>query len=178
MKSQLTVRAALVGWLAAGAIAGCGGDHVGGRRSAQARRGLTATAGCAVTRERHSRPPGPMVRLLGGEATGAYGRGPLWVLLPSKEGNAARLPGGAIFVKVAWYVGVTGLLHGTAIRIDGPRAPPRKLEVSGPSNAAQRMQASGLALPSTGCWKVTGVVAGHRLSWIFRASDRRRQRTS
>jgi hypothetical protein len=109
-----------------------------------------------------------MLRLVNGDPSDAYGRGPLWVLLPYGGNNASRVHG-RVYVKVGWYVGLPGPLRGAARRIDGPPTKSGRLQVSDPNNDAHRMDASALLLPTLGCWQVTGDIAGHSLTWIFRA---------
>lgn len=110
-----------------------------------------------------------MLGLLNGDPSGAYGRGPLWVLLPYRGNNASRTPDGQVYTKVGWYVGLPAPLRGTARRIDGRRARTGRLQTSDPNTAANRMEASTLLLPTQGCWQVTGDVDGHALTWVLRA---------
>lgn len=124
---------------------------------------------CPVTRaSSHPRVPAPMLRLLNGDRSSAYGRGPLWVLLPARGNNASRVYG-QVYVKAGWYVGLPAPLRGAARRIDGRRAQTGRLQTPDPNTAAGRMEASALLLPTPGCWQVTGDVAGHSLTWVFRA---------
>ncbi len=108
-----------------------------------------------------------MRQLLNGDPSGAYGHGPLWVILPPAKDNASRTHVG-LYGKVGWYVGLRGLLHGTARRIDGHQARTGGLITNDPNVAARRMEASNYLLPTQGCWQVTGGVDGHLLTWVFR----------
>lgn len=56
--------------------------------------------------------------MLRGDVKGAYGRGPLWVLLPTWSPNAAHV-GDHIEAKVAWYVDVVGQLRGVVRPSEG-----------------------------------------------------------
>jgi hypothetical protein len=133
------------------------------------RRQLRPGQACAVTHaSSHPRVPPAMLRLINGDPSSAYGRGPLWVLFPYGGNNASRVHG-QVYVKVGWYVGLAGPLRGAARRIDGRLTRSGRLQVSDPDTAARRMDASALLLPTPGCWQVTGEIAGHSLTWIFRA---------
>lgn len=124
---------------------------------------------CPVTHaSSHPRVPAAMLTLINGHPSSAYGRGPVWVLLPYGGNNASRVHG-QVYVKVGWYVGLAGPLRGAARRIDGQQTRSGRLQVSDPNTDARRMDASALLLPTPGCWQVTGDIAGHSLTWIFRA---------
>lgn len=124
---------------------------------------------CPVTHaSSHPRVPAAMLRLINGHPSSAYGRGPIWVLLPYGGNNASRVHG-EVYVKVGWYVGLAGPLRGAARRIDGRQTSPGRLQISDPNTTARRMDASALLLPRPGCWQVTGDAGGHSLTWIFRA---------
>jgi hypothetical protein len=103
----------------------------------------------------------------------AYGRGPLWVLLPTRGENASLDRRGRVYTKVGWYVGVSGVLRGAAQRLDGRQGGTGRLVTSDPSAAAPRLQASALVLPTEGCWRVVGRVAGRTLVWTFVARVKR-----
>ena len=180
--------AVLVLGLLALIVTGCGGSSASNAGHATQHRGSTSTGpqhqpiayvarhrqlrpgqACPVTHaSAHPRPPAAMLRLINGHRSSAYGRGPLWVLLPYSGNNASRVHG-QVYTKVGWYVGLTGPLRGAARRIDGPQTRSGRLQVSDPNTAARRMDASALLLPTPGCWQVTGNIAGHSLTWIFRA---------
>ncbi len=110
-----------------------------------------------------------MLSLINGDPSGAYGRGPLWVILPYAGNNASRTAHGQVSTKVGWYVGLPAPLRGTARRIDGRQARTGRLQTPDPNTAARRMEATGLLLPTPGCWQVTGDVDRHSLTWVFRA---------
>lgn len=129
---------------------------------------------CPVTRDRDRREriPGPLLKVLHGDLRGAYGRGPLWVLLPAGKYNVFRVfrdRKGRVYTKVGWYVGVPGRLRGVARRLDGRKTATGHLDTSDPRTDAPRMQASTLTLASEGCWQVAGRVGRHVLVWTFRA---------
>jgi hypothetical protein len=125
---------------------------------------------CPLTRaSSHPRVPPAMLSLLNGDASGAYGQGPLWVVLPNRGANATRAPDGQVYVKVGWYVGLPAALRGTARRIGGNRRRTGRLQTSDTNTEARRMEASALLLPTEGCWQVTGEVHGRLLTWIFSA---------
>jgi hypothetical protein len=148
----------------------------------QARRGLLAHLAhpllrrgeaCPVTRPNfRDHPPPAYFRGLGlGDARGVYGRGKLWAFLPAGRINVYRDPHHGWFrEKVGWLVGVPGLLHIAARRIDhrvvtlghGDIAPPAP-------TAAPRIEPTNVLLPTTGCWQVAGGVGTAVLTWIFNA---------
>jgi hypothetical protein len=123
---------------------------------------------CPVTRaEPGARVPAPMLRMLNGDPTGAYGTGPLWVLLPAAGANAARV-NGALSSKIGWYVGVPGELRGVARRLDGRAVRTGRLTVADPRTDAPRMQPSSLVVPTEGCWQVAAAVGDHVLVFVYK----------
>jgi hypothetical protein len=87
-------------------------------------------------------------------------------LLPDGGSYATVDPDGSISTKVGWWRGRPGQL-----RIDGRRldagAPPLRAHV--PEGYTTRgFQPSGITFPAVGCWRVTGAVAGSRLSFVVR----------
>jgi len=95
-----------------------------------------------------------------------HGNGSLWVGL-SRDG--VTVPGhigqdGSLLTKFPWYRGVRGRLRITGARLDAA-APAAVADV--PRGYGDRgFQASGIAFPSEGCWRVTGAVGRARLTFV------------
>ena len=71
---------------------------------------------------------------------------------------------GSVGMKWPWYRGVRGKLAITGHRLDAS-APP--LTASIPSGYGMRgFQPSGISFPTEGCWRVTGMVGGEKLTFV------------
>lgn len=136
---------------------------------------------CPVTHANGSTPPGEA-------RSGDYhGNGKLWTTLHhdgmftvaresspnylNRDGSIAvdgvLGPDGSVGIKAPWWrgPGVRGRVTIRARRLDreggsvARMIPPSGYGLTG-------FQATGLSLPSTGCWKVTGSVGGARLTFV------------
>ncbi|MGI8571298.1 MAG: hypothetical protein ACR2L9_01475 [Solirubrobacteraceae bacterium] len=116
-----------------------------------------------------SRVPTALRAVLRGDLRGAYGRGPVWVLLPSKAPNSSRDSSGWLLAKVAWWIDVPGALQIQARRIDRRVATFGHLVTNDALYAANRMEPSYVAVPIQGCWEVAGGVGRNVITWIFQA---------
>ena len=110
---------------------------------------------CPVTRpsDRSEQPPAQLRELVHDGVRAAYGRGPLWVVLPRADEagvNSARDPGGRIGTKVAWYVGVQGPLRVVARRLDTDSTMTGHAEIADPGTLPYRMEPTRLDLPAQG----------------------------
>lgn len=85
-----------------------------------------------------------------------YGNDALWLGLPMSGVMWSR--------KVMWWRTATGQLTIEGKRLDGP-APPLSATISS-GYGDTGFQASGLNFPTTGCWEVTGQVAGKELHFV------------
>jgi len=129
---------------------------------------------CPVTHpsDRSEQPPAQLRELVHDGVRAAYGRGPLWVVLPRADEagvNSARDPGGRIGTKVAWYVGVQGPLRVVARRLDTDSTMTGHAEIADPGTLPYRMEPTRLDLPAQGCWQVAGSVGRNVLVWTYRA---------
>jgi hypothetical protein len=71
---------------------------------------------------------------------------------------------GSVGMKWPWYRGVRGKLAITGHRLDAS-APP--LTASIPSGYGMGgFQPSGISFPTEGCWRVTGMVGGEKLTFV------------
>jgi hypothetical protein len=142
---------------------------------------------CPVTRANGSQPPGEG----GGDL---HGIGGLWTAL-NRDGRftvaaesdpdyldaagAIAVDGvlgldGSVSIKAPWWrgPGVRGRVRIQARRLDAPA--PRVDRTIPPSGyGLTGFQATGLHLPSTGCWRVTGSAGGSRLSFVTLISEAR-----
>ncbi len=68
--------------------------------------------------------------------------------------------------KFPWWQAIPGRLTITAQRLDGPIAGFHS-RVAGPNDTGHTgFVSSGLYWPSLGCWRVTGAVSGHSLTFV------------
>jgi hypothetical protein len=106
-------------------------------------------------------------RLFG--STGAYGNDDLWVGgLPTIGVIIGEprwlMPDGSISWKLGWWRIESGQLIITGRRLDGPAPPLRGHVPDGYGSTG--FQASGVDLPTDGCWEVTGSVGDASLSVV------------
>jgi hypothetical protein len=146
------------------ALAGCGGD-------APLRPALhhVRPGSCPVTAPLgRARAPRGLATLAGpSDADDSFGRGGLWVLLPSATANAVPVHAG-YSVKVGWYLDGDGDLRLGGERLDGAGSVDYDTyQVPGPG---PRMQASSLTLSALGCYAIEGEHHGEAITWVFRAA--------
>lgn len=140
---------------------------------------LGANGSCPTTAPTRSATPGAGA----GPAGFNYGAGRLRAHLSWRNGTLAagiRPDGGSmatveedgsIHVKLGWWRGVAGRLTIAGRRLDG-RAP--ALESHVPSGYGRLgFQPTGLVFPTVGCWRVVGIVADVRLSFVVRVTKLR-----
>jgi hypothetical protein len=116
--------------------------------------------GCPVTRERWRPPP----RLREGRLWVAFGpTGGIYRVPPE---NVA--PDGSLGVKIAWQrgPGVRGRVNVEARRLDD-RAPPVRRRISARGYGLTGLQASGIAYPTHGCWRVTASAGSASLTFVL-----------
>jgi len=98
-----------------------------------------------------------------------YGNDAIWVRLPI-EGVLPAMPDPGqttISTKFPWWRVLPGQLTASAVRLDGGgqfSADVRRPDEYGPTGFVP----SGLAFDHPGCWRVTGSVQGHTLSFVTR----------
>jgi hypothetical protein len=96
-----------------------------------------------------------------------YGNDALWVELP--PGSEVIKPlGEQLSEKFPWVRLVRGYLKIEGRRLDGPAGPARVAASTGYGRIG--FQASGVAFPTTGCWELTGTIAGGTLTFIVDVS--------
>jgi len=98
---------------------------------------------------------------------GAFGEGPLRVLLATWTPNAVRVDD-AFEVKLGWYLDGPGDLEVIGTRIDGPGTLSYSTGYRPPGNGP-RMEASTLTISAPGCYAVKARHAGAVITWVFRA---------
>ena len=116
--------------------------------------------GCPVTRAEWRPPPGQQ-------------EGRLWIAF-GPTGGIYRVPpenvapDGSLGVKIAWQrgPGVRGRVSIEARRLDD-RAPPVRRRISARGYGLTGLQASGIAFPTPGCWRVTASAGGARLTFVL-----------
>lgn len=135
---------------------------------------------CAATLPNGSNPPGE-------SSPEHHGNGKLWTVLgrrgvfvvgpeaaPEYYGPGGEIavdgvvgPDGSVSIKAPWWrgPGVRGQVRLRARRLDAP-APRVDRTVSSSGYGLTGFQATGLALPTTGCWKVSGSVAHATLTFV------------
>jgi hypothetical protein len=148
--------------------------------------GTAARAGpeqgdCAVTQPNASTPPGETStpdRHGNGKLWASLNRGGRFVVAPESapeflgsQGEIAvdgvLLPDGSVAIKAPWWRGrgVRGRIRLKARRLDAPApAVDRTIRPSG--YGLTGFQATGLELPTTGCWRVTGSAGTASLTFV------------
>jgi hypothetical protein len=158
--------AATAAAVSAAVLVAADGSGSGRRPAAEPGRSLTVPAlgrsprGCPVTNPGWRRPPG-----------GKEGR--LWVAF-GPTGGIYRVPrfnvgpDGSLGVKIAWQrgPGVRGRVRVEAQRLDR-YAPPVRRVISAGGYGLTGIQASGIAFPSAGCWRVTASAGGARVTFVL-----------
>jgi hypothetical protein len=171
---QVALAAVAIAGIAATVVVAAASDESASRR-----------ADCPVTRANGSAPPG--------EAGGDHhGNGRLWTAL-NRDGTftvAAESdpdyldadgaiavdgvlgPDGSVGIKAPWWrgPGVRGRVRIRAHRLDAP-APDVDRTIPPSGYGLTGFQATGLRLPSTGCWRVTGSAGGSRLTFVTLISE-------
>jgi hypothetical protein len=92
-----------------------------------------------------------------------YGNDALWVELPMGS-TVVKRPSEELAEKFPWVRLVRGYIRIVGQRIDGP-APPARGEAS-TGNGPIGFNSSGISFPTTGCWSITGTIAGHDLTFV------------
>jgi hypothetical protein len=140
---------------------------------------------CPVTHANGRHPPGEAGRDI-------HGNGRLWTALNrdgrfvvAAESDPAYLdedgaiavdgvlgPDGSVGIKAPWWrgPGVRGRIRIRATRLDAS-APKVDRTIPPSGYGLTGFQATGLALPSTGCWRVTGSADGARLTFVTLISE-------
>jgi hypothetical protein len=116
--------------------------------------------GCPVTSARWRPPP----RLQKGRLWIAFG--PSGGLYRTPRENVA--PDGSLGVKIGWQrgPGVRGRVSVEARRLD-EEAPPVRRRISARGYGLTGLQASGIAFPTQGCWRVTASAGGATLTFVL-----------
>jgi hypothetical protein len=159
-------------------------DQSGGERQAGSVPSPTRQSkDCPVTVPNGSSPPGERA------SPDHHGNGRLWTVLgregtfvvapqsaPEYLGPGGEIavdgvlrPDGSVAIKAPWWRGpeVRGRLRLQAQRLDAP-APPVDRTIPPAGYGLTGFQATGLGLPTTGCWQVTGSVGKTRLTFVTR----------
>jgi hypothetical protein len=165
---DVITRIALAGALSAlaGVTVGCGGHS----RSEPEMPVVRMQGGrCPVTKPMAAgQAPSALSRLVGSDAAASFGKGDLWVLLPSAGGPNAVRQDGAYGVKVAWFLDGAGDLRVLGKRIDGDGRLSYGSAYKVPGVDA-RLQPSTLTVSAPGCYAVRAEHGDASITWVFRA---------
>jgi hypothetical protein len=155
-------------------------DEAGGdRERAAAPSSVRRPQDCPVTVPNGRTPPG------GRPSADRHGNGKLWTALDrgrrfivapeseylarggDVEADGILGPDGSVGIKAPWWrgAGVRGRLRIQAWRLDAP-APRVDRTIPPAGYGLTGFQATGLSLPSVGCWKVTGSVGAANLTFV------------
>lgn len=96
-----------------------------------------------------------------------YGNPYLWTQIPP---DGIYTVDRTMSVKVPWWRAVHGSLKIHGHRLGAPM-PTLKPSIPG-GYGSIGFHSTGITFPRTGCWRVTGTVAGHRLSYVVRVKRR------
>src|SRR5216683_3382815 len=127
---------------------------------------------CPVSPYVSGRPPD---RNTASFTTTWFGNSALWAGLDRSYGGSwlVTRPGTTYLgqpdegLKVLWYRGIPGQLAIEGQRLDGPSAGFHALVLNGYGQAG--LQVSAIAIPTAGCWRITGRVADAALTFVVRA---------
>lgn len=131
-------------------------------------------ASCAVTRPMPHTSPPPQLHAIDNFTFylhGWYGNSALWVGVPVQGVLPAGRPYGTPWAsewgtKFPWWPVIQGKLTITARRLNGSSAGFHS-QVADPAEAGKaNFIPSGLIWPGPGCWQVTGIIAGHSLTFV------------
>jgi hypothetical protein len=95
-----------------------------------------------------------------------YGNDALWVELPPGS-EVVKPPAEELSEKFPWVRLIPGYLSIDGKRLDGPAPSARGRASRGYGRIG--FQASGIHFPTTGCWEITGKVAGRELRFVVEA---------
>jgi hypothetical protein len=147
------------------------GSGSGSGRTLQAEPGLPGRSLAVPTQRRL--PGGCPVTRAGWRPRPSEQRGRLWIAFGPTGGiyrvPAANVaPDGSLGVKIAWRrgPGVRGRVSVEARRLDN-RAPTVRRRISAGGYGLTGLQASGIAFPTQGCWRVTASAGGARLTFVL-----------
>jgi hypothetical protein len=94
----------------------------------------------------------------------SHGNGKLSTILPS-DGKVVIVPtNGLLWWKIGWWRASPGFLTIEGHRLDAPAVSVHSHIPTGYGNLG--FQASGILFPSEGCWEITGLLAGSKLSFV------------
>lgn len=127
---------------------------------------------CPVTPYASGRPPD---RITASFTTTWFGNNALWAGLDRSYGGAwlVTRPGTTYLgepdegLKVLWYRGVPGRLTIEGQRLDGPSTGFHALVLDGYGEGG--LQVSAVAIPTAGCWRISGRVGRAGLTFVVRA---------
>ena len=127
---------------------------------------------CPVTPYVSGRPPD---RNTASFTTTWFGNDALWAGLDRSYGGSwlVTRPGTTYLgqpdegLKVLWYRGIPGQLAIEGRRLDGPSTGFHALVLDG--YGERGLQVSAIAIPTAGCWRITGRVGGAALTFVVRA---------
>jgi hypothetical protein len=94
-----------------------------------------------------------------------YGNDSLWVELPPRS-TVVKPSGEKLSEKFPWVRLIRGSIRIVGQRLDGP-APPARGEAS-TGNGPIGFNSSGIAFPTTGCWRITGTIAARDLTFVVK----------
>ncbi len=77
-------------------------------------------------------------------------------------------PNGSIWTKQGWWRGLTGTLVITGRRLDAP-SPPMRADIPR-GYGDQGFMPVILTFPTTGCWRVTGMLGSARLTYVVKVT--------
>lgn len=136
---------------------------------------LTVPASCPITRPIPRVSPPAQLHAIDHFTYylhGWYGNTALWIgvpihgVLPAGRPFGTRWAASAWGTKFPWWPVIPGKLAVTARRLDGPSAGFHS-QVAEPGSIGQaRFIPSGLLWPAPGCWRVTGTISGHSLTFV------------
>jgi len=86
---------------------------------------------------------------------------------PPGRYRADRYPGGGFYMKIAWWRGVTGKLRIGARRLDGRG---RAVGDVPSGYAPSGFQPSGLLFSQLGCWRITGTLQDHHVTFVVKVT--------
>lgn len=127
---------------------------------------VSTGAPCPISRPSTVQPSFPVIH---GEPSDLYGRGRVWVSVPTVATSTKNPVTGMIDTKIPWVLRGPGVLQIVGRPIDGKTGTFHGDAAAAFSHTSQEpyVLPSSLSVSRLGCWEVVGILGDARLDWVF-----------